>query len=51
MISQTDFAVDLNEEPADYQAAILSNRMDCDMVVAGQAEAEAMSNRMKEKIR
>ncbi|MFW6284180.1 MAG: hypothetical protein ACOC1H_02185 [Desulfosalsimonas sp.] len=41
----------LGAEPADYQAALLAERMGADLVVAGRAEAEALSNRMGKDVR
>lgn len=43
--------IDLDSEPADYEASIVANRLGADIVVVGRATAEATSNRMGEDIR
>lgn len=44
-------SMNLGAEPADYQAAMLGRQVDADLVIVGQATAEAMSNRMGDDIR
>ncbi len=44
-------AMDLDAEPADYQAVIMAKQLGADLVVVGQARARAMSNRMGSNIR
>jgi len=41
----------ISAEPADYQAALLAERMGADFVVTGRAEAKALSNRMGKDVR
>ncbi|MCF8024667.1 MAG: hypothetical protein K9J79_12215 [Desulfobacteraceae bacterium] len=43
--------LELDAEPADYEASIIANRLGADIVVIGKATAQTTSNRMGEDIR